>query len=428
MPPRNNKPIPKNIAQVEQEQITPYLTNLGKPVSETIFDHNRGTDFSMKGDTVKDISIGLEDIDAAVLYYFNEIIKPNVIQDGERRVVRTIYANPERWKSIQQDGFYRDSNNQPIIPAIAFKRDTVEKVRNIGNKLDGNKVHNYQIVGSKYNKRNAYDQFSVLNNRIPSEQYYISTVPDYINVTYNCIIFTNFVEQNNKIVEAVEFASDSYWGDPARFKFRATIDSFNTALTVDNGTDRIAKSTFNIKLYGYIIPNSVNKDLATARSKFYTTSQVVFDLEVVDSAGVITNMDTVQFANRAVTNATNATSFIGGGVNVTNNTTIINSGGGNADLAYLNVNNFATASVITNPTASFTNYNIVNPPAGSSLPTTTKTNFSVYRNGQYIGNEYITSISQVGLNIIVIMDTGSLGYDLEATDTIDLIGKLTGSI
>jgi len=426
MPPRNNKPIPKNIAQVEQEQITPYLTNLGKPVSETIFDHNRGTDFSMKGDTVKDISIGLEDIDAAVLYYFNEIIKPNVIQDGERRVVRTIYANPERWKSIQQDGFYRDSNNQPIIPAIVFKRDTVEKVRNIGNKLDGNKVHNYQIVGSKYNKRNAYDQFSVLNNRIPSEQYYISTVPDYINVTYNCIIFTNFVEQNNKIVEAVEFASDSYWGDPARFKFRATIDSFNTALTVDNGTDRIAKSTFNIKLYGYIIPNSVNKDLATARSKFYTTSQVVFDLEVVDSAGVITNMDTVQFANRAVTNATNATSFIGGGVNVTNN--IINSGGGNADLAYLNVNNFATASVITNPTASFTNYNIVNPPAGSSLPTTTKTNFSVYRNGQYIGNEYITSISQVGLNIIVIMDTGSLGYDLEVTDTIDLIGKLTGSI
>jgi hypothetical protein len=423
MPPRNNKPIPKNIAQVEQEQITPYLTNLGKPVSETIFDHNRGTDFSMKGDTVKDISIGLEDIDAAVLYYFNEIIKPNVIQDGERRVVRTIYANPERWKSIQQDGFYRDSNNQPIIPAIAFKRDTVEKVRNIGNKLDGNKVHNYQIVGSKYNKRNAYDQFSVLNNRIPSEQYYISTVPDYINVTYNCIIFTNFVEQNNKIVEAVEFASDSYWGDPARFKFRATIDSFNTALTVDNGTDRIAKSTFNIKLYGYIIPNSVNKDLATARSKFYTTSQVVFDLEVVDSAGVITNMDTVQFANRAVTNATNATSFIGGGVNVTNNTTIINSGG-NSDSTYLNTNNSFVADTVTSNTATFNNRTIVQPANGSSLPATSITNFALYRNGQYIGGEYITSISQVGSNVVVTLITNTLGYNLESTDTIELIGKI----
>lgn len=425
---RNNKPIPKNIAQVEQEQITPYLTNLGKPVSETIFDHNRGTDFSMKGDTVKDISIGLEDIDAAVLYYFNEIIKPNVIQDGERKVVRTIYANPERWKSIQQDGFYRDSNNQAVIPAIAFKRDTVEKVRNIGNKLDGNKVHNYQIVGSKYNKRNAYDQFSVLNNRIPSEQYYISTVPDYVTVTYNCIIFTNFVEQNNKIVEAVEFASDSYWGDPARFKFRATIDSFNTALTVDNGTDRIAKSTFNIKLYGYIIPNSVNKDLATARSKFYTTSQVVFDLEVVDSAGVITNMDTVKFANRAVTNTANATSFIGGGVNVTNNTTIINSSGGNADLAYLNVNNTATRTGADPDIITFADYTIVQPPAGSSLPATAQNSFALYRNGQYVGQEYIKSIGLSGGDIEVTVNTGSLGYSLEVTDTFELIGKLTGSI
>jgi hypothetical protein len=180
MAPRNRKPIPKNIAETEQAQITPYITGQGKPVSETVFDHNRGRDYSMKGDTVKDISIGLEDIDEAVIYYFNNIIKPTVVQDGNRMAVRTIYGNPERWKSVQQDGLYRDSNNQIVVPIIVFKRNSIEKVRTLGNKLDGNKVHNYQVVGSKYNRRNAYDQFDVLNNRKPSEQYYVTAVPDYI--------------------------------------------------------------------------------------------------------------------------------------------------------------------------------------------------------------------------------------------------------
>ena len=49
------------------------------------------------------------------------------------------------------------------------------------------------------------------------------------------------------------------------------------------GTDRAAKSTFTIKVNGYIIPNTVNKDMATARSKFYTTSQVVFTFETTGS-------------------------------------------------------------------------------------------------------------------------------------------------
>jgi hypothetical protein len=40
---------------------------------------------------------------------------------------------------------------------------------------------------------------------------------------------------------------------------------------------------FNIKLFGYIIPDTINKDLATARSKFYTQAQVIFGLETTGS-------------------------------------------------------------------------------------------------------------------------------------------------
>jgi hypothetical protein len=278
------KPIPRNQSEVTQDALnTPYLTEIPKAVSDTVFSKNRGTDYSMKGDTVKDISIGLEDIDNAIMFYFNNVIKPNVIQNGTQLTVPVIYGSPERWKSVQADGFYRDNSGRLMAPLIMFKRETVEKDRTKGNKLDGNTAHLYQIVGSKYNARNAYDAFSVLNNREPSEQYYITSTPDYVTLTYNCVIFTDFVEQNNKLVEAIEFASDSYWGDPARYKFRAAIDSFATTTLLEEGTDRAAKSTFTIKVNGYIIPNTVNKDIATARSKFYTTSQLVFTTETTGS-------------------------------------------------------------------------------------------------------------------------------------------------
>jgi hypothetical protein len=278
------KPIPKNQSEVTQQSLnTPYLANEGKPVSQTVFDHNRGTDYSMKNDTVKNISIGLEDIDNAIMYYFTNVIKPNVIQNGKQLDVPVIYGSPERWKSVQADGFYRDNSGRLMVPIIMFKRDTVEKDRTKGNKLDGNTAHLYQVVGSKYNSRNAYDVFDVINNRVPSEQYYVTATPDYLTLTYECIIFTDFVEQNNKLVEAIEFASDAYWGDPARYKFRATIDSFATTTLLNEGEDRAAKTTFSMKVNGYIVPTTVNAEMAAISSKFYTKSQVVFTFETTGS-------------------------------------------------------------------------------------------------------------------------------------------------
>jgi hypothetical protein len=280
---RDLKPIPRNQSEVTQAELSPPYLNQGRAISETSFSKNRGTDYSLKGDTVKDISIGLEDIDNAVLYYFENVIKPNVIQNGQRLAVPVIYGSPERWKAVQADGFYRDRSGKLMVPIIMFKREGFDKNRTLGNKLDGNTVHNYQVVGTKFNQRNIYDNFSVLNNRIPSNQYYITSVPDYLTVNYSCIVFTDFVEQNNKIVEAIEFSSDSYWGDPNRFKFKANIDSFSTTTLLEQGQDRAAKSTFNIKLFGYIIPDTINKDLSTARSKFYTQAQVIFDIETTGS-------------------------------------------------------------------------------------------------------------------------------------------------
>ena len=65
---------------------------------------NRGRITSRKDDNVKDISIGLQDHDEAIMYYFNKIIKPSVIVNGNRTPVPIIYGAPERWKSVEIDG------------------------------------------------------------------------------------------------------------------------------------------------------------------------------------------------------------------------------------------------------------------------------------------------------------------------------------
>jgi len=402
------KPIPRNQSEVVQSTITPYpLANLGKPVSETVFSKNRGTDYSLKNDTVKNISIGLEDIDRAILYYLQNIIKPTVVQNGQQIAVPVIYGSPERWKAVQADGFYRDMNGALQLPLIMFKRDSFEKNRTLGNKLDGNTAHLYQVVGTKYNSRNAYDAFDILNNRAPSEQYYITTPPDYITLTYNCIVFTNFFEQNNKVVEAIEFASDSYWGEPNRWKFRVTIDSFTTNTLLENTTERAARSTFNFKVYGYIIPNSVNKDMATARNKFYTNSQIIFDLETSVNL-------------KSPTKEVFVLSATGIGANEGSE------GGGplappEIDIArYENTFVTATATTITVNNEAIFPYGFL--PAPDSLPPTSKNNFTYTVNGNDVDLSYITNFVDNGDGTSTLTIDYSWGT-LDGNDIVVAVGK-----
>ena len=63
---------------------------------------NRGNELSRSDDRVKNVSIGLLDIDSAIFYYFENVIKPIIKENGEQVKVPLIYANPERWLAIQK--------------------------------------------------------------------------------------------------------------------------------------------------------------------------------------------------------------------------------------------------------------------------------------------------------------------------------------
>lgn len=281
------KPIPKTQKQVSKGLQEAFDTTRGNPnradnpnESQTGIDFNRGHKLSMKNDSSKLLTIGIQDLDEAVFYYFDNVIKPYVYQNGNRRSVPLIYAAPERWKSYQRDGYYRDKGGAIMLPIIVIKRDTIEKDRSVYNKLDANMPNLYGSFLKSYNPKNAYGNFSALNNRIPVKSYNLAVVPDFVTLTYSCVIQTYYMEQLNKIIESVEYASDSYWGDPERFKFRSFIDSFQTATELTAGRDRLVRGTFNIRLRGYIIPEVMQKDV-TALKKVNSKAKVAITSETV---------------------------------------------------------------------------------------------------------------------------------------------------
>ena len=283
---KGRKPIPKTQKEISESLQTPYEPPVGSPGFSPTGNPNdanqvnRGNQLSFKDDTVKPLSIDLEDLDWAIMYYFQNVIKPSVFQNGEQIEVPIIYGAPEKWKSFQKDGYYRDLQGKIMAPLIIFKKNNIEKNRNLANKLDANNPHNIAITGQSYSKQNAYSKFNILNGIKPEKTYYASVVPDYLTVTYDCVIFTYYNDQLNKIIEAVQYASDAYWGDPERFKFRAHIDSFPITTELSDNNERSVRSTFTIKLFGYIVPD-VTQKAETFIGKFSNNNKIVITTETV---------------------------------------------------------------------------------------------------------------------------------------------------
>ena len=294
--PQYRRPTPKSQKEISNEQVNPYVNpengeTLGNPNIPSDFrqftpneqngvDFNRSEKLSFKDDTTKPFSIGIQDIDESVLYYVENIIKPSVYQNGVRIPVPLIYGAPEKWKSVQKDGYYKDVNGKIMSPIMMFKRDSMESNKSISNKLDANQPHLYTSWQKTYNPKNSYSNFDLLNNRVPTQQYVVNIIPDYVTLTYSFLIQTYYIEQLNKIVESINYASNSYWGDPERFKFKANINTFTSITELRQDDERIVRSSFNLVLNGYIIPDTIQKDM-TAIKKYNSKSKVTIGTETV---------------------------------------------------------------------------------------------------------------------------------------------------
>lgn len=246
--------------------------------------YNRGMDTKYEEGTSTPISIGLVNIDTAILKYLQEKIKPINAQDTKQIQIPVIYGNPERWKSAQIDGSIRDKNGMVMLPIMMIRR-TMMKKNSLNNPT--NKYHNY-IFATKWNSRNIYDRFAIVNNVTPSQVYHSSMVPDYYDITYEGMVWTEYMEQMNKVIENISFESNEYWGEANNFKFRATIDQFEQITDLPVKEARLVRNKFAINVKAYILPQAAldrNGKRAMTTKLVYSPKKLVFNEEFVTKMG-----------------------------------------------------------------------------------------------------------------------------------------------
>ncbi len=173
-----------------------------------------------RDDSVQDVSVSLMDMDSAIMFYFENVIKPSVVENGETVKVPIMYSSPERWAAVQKTGFMRDSKRQIILPAIAFRRTGMEKDDTIAvDKMDPEEPKLHYAFERKYTSRNRYDNFTVQQGLLPQREYYNVAMPDYMVLSYDFIVWTHYIEQMNKLIERINWSAGSYWGEPNKMRF-----------------------------------------------------------------------------------------------------------------------------------------------------------------------------------------------------------------
>jgi len=240
---------------------------------------NRIEQLRRDDDTVRYTTITFEDVDTAVVNHIKNIIKPTIEENGVVRIVPVIFASPERWRSIQADGWYRDPQSRQImVPIISISRGSFSKNSSMAiDKIDGVLR---KTVASGYNTKNKYDIFSVRNKLRPTKVHYSVTVPDYVVINYEVSVWTAFIRQMNNITEKFVFAEASYWGDKYN-KFRVSYDTIDNTVDIADGQNRAVRNTFTMNVNAYIIPKDFNNKDTTI--KVLEPAKVVMTAEIVNN-------------------------------------------------------------------------------------------------------------------------------------------------
>lgn len=355
--------------------------------------------------------VKLYDVDMAIAEHMIDTVLPTVEIFQEKQKIPVVYGNPERWKSVQKDGYLRDKKGVLQIPLVMFKRNSINRDDSLSNTM--NRHVSYPSV-SRYSKKHRYDKFSAMTGTQKPVELYDIVIPDYVNITYEVIVWTDFTEHMNKIVEAFQYATDEYWGDKGGFKFRVKIDSFDNTTEVSEGSQRIVRTNFTMAVYAYLLPEQF--DNQSTHKKSMSAKKVVWGMET-DLTGL-------------------------GGGNITNSSIKQNLVNEYADaIDFLSIRGSKQGSFVDADTMKLTNVEL--PKLPPELIGTFDENewFRVYINGVFIPKEKYNFVhGDSNDEIIFNLATGSLsvggvyptdlqstqtelGYILENTDEFGITGK-----
>ena len=206
----------------------------------------------------KGFSIGLKEIDTAVIKHIRNIMKPKVKEQNEIISVPVLYGNEERWKSIKTRGVLRDKNGALLLPIIVIKRTSVgfddAMPMSFDNDVQGKHI---SVVRSSsgWSKNNRYDRFSVLTGQKPVQEFVKTGMPDFVTCNYSIVMMTSFIEQMNDLNSLWMEHLETYFGDQTSYRFLSALDGdITNEIEMESQGERMIKNDFSMSIKGYMIP------------------------------------------------------------------------------------------------------------------------------------------------------------------------------
>ena len=358
-------------------------------------------------------------IDFALKWFVENTIQPKITgPDNELIDVPVIYSNAEKWDSVRRLGYLRDEKGMLQSPLIILKRNSLQE-RDQLKKLDVNRFisGNSIIYKQQYNPRNSYiDQLYPIPSKQKegSAEMYSINIPEYVDVEYDLLMWTDFTTQMNELVEQLMPYGGFAWGNESN-KYRTHIRtlSFETINTV--GNDRLVRCTVPLTVNGTLLGEQEYR-LSTVQKK-YSLKKLVWEF-VIDVDEDIFGTTEVPQALLDV-----ETRIISGGRVVISRT-------GDDSSLVIDANTMEYLTQLQEKTATVQNATTVtvNDAAGTNpvtLAAATKNEFNVYINGQYIDKALYTWTPTTSSPQTIVFDTTQLDYELDSNDIIIINGRWT---
>ena len=233
----------------------------------------RANEIRRDNDTVKTPKCTIYDVDYAIMWFIRNEIRPQVIENKKTLDVPLLYASGERWSQVQKHGYLRDQNGKLMTPLMTLRRSTITE-RDTLKKLDVNlnPSGNAQVMKNKYTLANKYDRFSMLQGTKPTGEYFVTAVPEFIDVAYELFIWTEYVEQLNSIIEQIMPTGGFAWGET--WKFPTYVQDYTFETMNDTGTDRVVRATLPLLTKGTLLMQSELRQ--ETMKKAYSVKRITF--------------------------------------------------------------------------------------------------------------------------------------------------------
>jgi hypothetical protein len=342
-------------------------------------------------------SISLFDIDYAMMSYLEDTALPTLDNNGVGLKIPVIYGNSERWNGARRQGVFRDDKGKIQLPLMMIRRTSIAKDDQMPML---NRHVSYSGI-TKYSKDNKYDRFTLLGKNVqPKYEIYKIQMPEYVELNYDCMVWTSYTEHLNAVIEQLQYTG-TYWGDKDKFKFRTTISDFNVVNEVGEGTERINRVEFSLSVKAYLLPEKFDGQNTTKKS--FSTKRIVVATETdVTANGRLEGMLTTPSPYYD-----------------------------NKDLIdFLSINNSKTQKPVSNNTITFTSIKAIKTPSQlTSVVTSGMTygsdvyDIKLYINGVRVLQSGKFTVVISATSIVVTFLPAGLGYNVTSVDEIAITGK-----